>query len=349
MRRIHHGFIGTLLSLAALTAQAELEHTCPENGAYLERPAAKTMIADLVKQGLDEQRIRTVLGSAQCQPKILESIARPAEKTHTWATYQKIFLQESRVQKGVEFAHEHADTLSRAEQTYGVPREIILAIIGVETRYGQHMGTYRVVDALATLGFDYPPRGKFFSKQLKALFELEQQAHIDAETITGSYAGAMGFGQFIPTSYQAYAVDFDNDGVTDLVNNPVDAIGSVANYFSEHNWKPGLPVAARAQLTGSGYQALAKKGYQPSFTLATARAAGVTPLSCQAAITSEFCFDLPDSTRVALLDLQGTDGAEFWLATDNFYTITRYNHSRLYAMAVLQLSRQLAAALENTQ
>ncbi len=349
MRRIHRGLIGSLLSVVALSAQAELKHTCAESSAYLERPAAKTMIAELVKQGADEQRIRSVLGSAECQPKILESIARPAEKTHTWATYQKIFLQESRVQKGVEFAHTHADTLTRAEQTYGVPREIILAIIGVETKYGQHMGSYRVVDALATLGFDYPPRGKFFSKQLKALFELEQQAHIDAETITGSYAGAMGFGQFIPTSYQAFAVDFDNDGVTDLVNNPVDAIGSVANYFSEHNWQPGLPVAARAQLAGSGYQPLAKKGYQPSFTLAKARAAGVTALSCKAPITSEFCFDLPDNTRVALLDLQGSDGAEFWLATDNFYTITRYNHSRLYAMAVLQLSRQLAAALENTQ
>ncbi len=349
MRRIHQGIIGTLFSLSALTAQAELEHTCPENSAYLERPAAKTMIADLVKQGLDEQRIRTVLGSAECQPKILESIARPAEKTHTWATYQKIFLQESRVQKGVEFANTHAETLTRAEQTYGVPREIILAIIGVETRYGQHMGTYRVVDALATLGFDYPPRSTFFAKQLKALFELEQQAHIDADSITGSYAGAMGFGQFIPTSYQAFAVDFDNDGVTDLVNNPVDAIGSVANYFSEHKWTPGQPVAARAQLKGQGFKPLAKKGYKPGFTLAEASQAGVTPLSCDAAITSEYCFDLPDNTRVALLDLQGTDGAEFWLATDNFYTITRYNHSRLYAMAVLQLSRQLAAALENTQ
>lgn len=350
MRRFHQGLIGTLFSLTALAVNAgELKHTCPESSDYLERDAAKTMIGELVKQGLDEQRIRTVLGGAQCQPKILESIARPAEKTHTWATYQKIFLQESRVQKGVEFAREHADTLTRAEQTYGVPREIILAIIGVETRYGQHMGTYRVVDALATLGFDYPPRGTFFAKQLKALFELEQQAHIDAETITGSYAGAMGYGQFIPTSYQAFAVDFDNDGVTDLVNNPVDAIGSVANYFSEHKWTPGLPVAARAQVKGAGYAPLAKKGEKPSFTLTGARAAGVTPLSCNATITSEYCFDLPDNTQVALLDLHGTEGTEFWLATDNFYTITRYNHSRLYAMAVLQLSRQLADALENTQ
>ncbi|MED5388974.1 MAG: lytic murein transglycosylase B [Pseudomonadota bacterium] len=348
MRRSNTGLLAAVLSCLSLPALAE--HTCPENSDYLQRDLAKSMIAELSKDGLDEARIRAVLGTAECQPKILESIARPAEKTHTWATYQKIFLQESRVQKAVEFAREHADTLARAEQTYGVPREIILAIIGVETRYGQHMGTYRVVDALATLGFDYPPRASFFRKQLKALFQLEQQAHIDAETITGSYAGAMGYGQFIPTSYQAYAVDFDNDGVTDLVNNPVDAIGSVANYFHEHRWQPGLPVAARARVETNGYRPLAEKGYKPSFTLGQASQAGVTPISCQGSgVISEYCFDLPADTRAALLDLEGVRGTEFWLATDNFYVITRYNHSRLYAMAVLQLSRDIAAALESEQ
>ena len=172
MRRSYQGILAAALTVTSLPVLAE--HTFPENNDYLQRDQAKTMIRELVAEGGDEARIRQVLGSAECQPKILESIARPAEKTHTWATYQKIFLQESRVQKAVEFAREHADTLTRAEQTYGVPREIILAIIGVETRYGQHMGTYRVVDALATLGFDYPPRASFFRKQLKALFELER-------------------------------------------------------------------------------------------------------------------------------------------------------------------------------
>lgn len=348
MRRSYQGILAAALTVTSLPVLAE--HTCPENNDYLQRDQAKTMIGELVAEGGDEARIRQVLGSAECQPKILESIARPAEKTHTWATYQKIFLQESRVQKAVEFAREHADTLARAEQTYGVPREIILAIIGVETRYGQHMGTYRVVDALATLGFDYPPRASFFRKQLKALFELEQQAHIDANTITGSYAGAMGYGQFIPTSYQAYAVDFDNDGVTDLVNNPVDAIGSVANYFHEHRWQPDLPVAARARVEGNGYQPLAQKGYKPSFTLGQASKAGATAISCKGdGITSEYCFDLPEDTRTALLDLEGIHGTEFWLVTDNFYVITRYNHSRLYAMAVLQLSRDIAVALESEE
>lgn len=346
MRRSYQGLLATVLTCLSLPALAE--HTCPGNNDYLQRDLAKAMIRELVAEGGDQARIRQLLGSAQCQPSILESIARPAEKTHTWATYQKIFLQESRVQQAVEFAHQHANTLARAQQTYGVPDEIILAIIGVETRYGQHMGSYRVVDALATLGFDYPPRASFFRKQLKALFELEQQVHIDAETITGSYAGAMGYGQFIPTSYQAYAVDFDNDGVTDLVNNPVDAIGSVANYFHKHHWQPNLPVAARARVAGNGYQPLANKGYKPSFTLDQASKAGVTAISCKSdGITSEYCFDLAGDTRVALLDLEGIHGTEFWLATDNFYVITRYNHSRLYAMAVLQLSRDIAAALES--
>jgi len=213
LRRSYQAILATALLCTSLPSLAE--HTCPQNNDYLQRDLAKTMIRELVAEGGDEARIRQVLGSAECQPKILESIARPAEKTHTWATYQKIFLQESRVQKAVEFYREHADTLARAEQTYGVPQEIILAIIGVETRYGQYMGSYRVVDALATLGFDYPPRASFFRKQLKALFELEQKAHIDANVITGSYAGAMGYGQFIPSSYQAYAVDFDGDGTVE--------------------------------------------------------------------------------------------------------------------------------------
>lgn len=347
MRRFYPGFIALLLMTGSAPALAE--HRCPDTTDYSQRPKAQAMIRELVAEGQDESRLRQLLQNAQCQPGILESIARPAEKTHTWASYQRIFLQEERVRQGVAFASRHRETLDRAVQAYGVPRAILLAIIGVETRYGQHMGDHRVIDALATLGFDYPPRAAFFRKQLKALFQLEQAAHIDAEQITGSYAGAMGYGQFIPTSYQAYAVDFDNDGVTDLVNSPEDAIGSVANYFSEHNWQPGLPVAARARIKGTGYQTLAEKGKKPSFTLAQAQQKKVTALSCQAELTSEYCFDLPDDTPVALLDLEGTHGMEFWLATGNFYTITRYNHSRLYAMAVTQLAHRLSRALEQEQ
>lgn len=342
----HRRFAGLAIGLIAGLASAA--PTEPESD-YAERPAARAMIETLVAQGLDEQRLRDLLADAKRQDAILEAIARPAERTLDWARYQRIFLQDSRVQQGVRFARQHADALARAERQYGVPREIILAIIGVETLYGQHKGSYRVLDALATLGFDYPPRGAFFRRQLQALFELEQQAHIDASEITGSYAGAMGYPQFIPTSYQAYAVDFNGDEVIDLVNSPADAIGSVANYFHAHHWQPHLPVAARAHIEGDGYQALAKKGYKPSFSLGTARKNGVVAVSCKNdRLGSQYCFDLADTTPVALLDLIGTDGHEFWLITDNFYVITRYNHSELYAMAVLQLSKRLSKALEDS-
>ncbi|EKF75789.1 membrane-bound lytic murein transglycosylase B [Alcanivorax hongdengensis A-11-3] len=341
MLRYYKGCLATLMAVVTLPALAA------DTSNYADRPEARPIIEALVKEGIDEQHVRALLANAKRQDKILEAIARPAEKTLDWAAYQKIFLQDSRVQQGVAFAQQHRETLDRAEQEYGVPREIILAIIGVETRYGRHMGTYRVLDALATLGFDYPPRAAFFRKQLQALFELEHDAHIDASAITGSYAGAMGYGQFIPTSYQAFAVDYDNDGVTDLVNNPVDAIGSVANYFHRHHWQPGLPVAARARVSNERYKALTAKGEKPSFTLNQAAQSGVTPLSCDNdTLTSEYCFDLPGDTLTALLELNGTEGAEFWLVSQNFYVITRYNHSPLYAMAVLQLSHRLAAALE---
>lgn len=331
---------GALLNGAALA-----ETTKTSN--YAEHPEAGAVIEALAERGFDTDRVRSLLADAKRQESILEAIARPAEKSLTWAEYGRIFLQDSRVEQGVQFAREHADTLARAEREYDVPREIILAIIGVETRYGRNKGSYRVLDALATLGFDYPPRASFFRKQLVALFEMERDAHIDASTITGSYAGAMGFPQFIPTSYQAYAVDFDGDDVIDLVNSPADAIGSVASYFAAHKWQPGLPVAARARVDGDGYAALVEKGYKPSFTLAQARKNGVVAVSCQDdSLGSDYCFDLPADTSVAMLDLIGEDGHEFWLVSDNFYVITRYNHSELYAMAVLQLSHRIADALE---
>lgn len=331
---------GALLNGAALAEAGETSH-------YAEHPEAAALIETLDARGVDPDRVRRLLADAERQESILEAIARPAERSLTWAEYGRIFLQDSRVEQGLRFAREHADTLARAEQKYHVPREIILAIIGVETRYGRNKGSYRVLDALATLGFDYPPRAAFFRKQLMALFEMERQAHIDASTITGSYAGAIGFPQFIPTSYQAYAVDFDGDDVIDLVNSPADAIGSVASYFAAHRWRPGLPVAARARVEGDDYPALVKKGYKPSFTLAQARKNGVVAVSCEGdSLSSEYCFDLPADTPVAMLDLIGEEGHEFWLVSHNFYVITRYNHSELYAMAVLQLSHRIADALE---
>ncbi|MCU5788433.1 MAG: lytic murein transglycosylase B [Alcanivorax sp.] len=345
----------TGLLFAVCAALAGPAPAWAETANYAEHPEAKEVLKAVRENGLDEERVRQLLADAKRKDSILEAIARPAERTLTWAEYSRIFLQEDRVRQGVAFAEEHAEALDRAEREYRIPREIILAIIGVETRYGRHKGSYRVLDALTTLGFDYPPRGAFFRKQLVALFKMERDAHIDAGTITGSYAGAMGFPQFIPTSYEAYAVDFDGDGVIDLVNSPVDAIGSVANYFKQHRWQPGLPVAARARVDGDGYVKMAEAGYKPSFTLDQARKNGVVALSCgDDRLSSQYCFDtseqgLPGTQPVAVLDLTGEDGHEFWLATDNFYVITRYNHSELYAMAVLQLSHRIADALKDAR
>src|SRR5690606_15071968 len=262
--------------------------------------------------------------------------ARPAERTKTWAEYRPIFVTDKRIAGGIEFWKKHQDTLNRAAQTYHVPAEIIVAIIGVETRYGQQAGNYRVIDALATLGFDYPPRSAFFYKELEQFLLLEEYAHIDIETTKGSYAGAMGFGQFIPSSYRHYAVDFNHDGKIDLLNDPVDAIGSVANYFHKHGWKPGEPVAGRAFFDNAHLDMkhlenmIDIEGLLPKYKIKDFKKYGL--------VTNEH-FDVHE--KASAYKLQGKDVDEYWLCLDNFYVITRYNHSRLYAMSVFQLSEML--------
>lgn len=308
--------------------------------SYADHPDAVRVADELAAEGLDRQRVLALLASATKQEKILESIARPAEKVLTWADYRRLFLQPNRVEQGLLFWQEHQATLAAVTAEYGVPEEMILAILGVETRYGRHKGTYRVLDALTTLGFDYPPRATFFRGQLKELFRLEQKAAIDISEVTGSYAGAMGYPQFIPTSYIHYAVDQDKDGSIDLLNNPADAIGSIANYFKVHGWKENQPLVARARVQGDKWQALVQPLGKPQTTLAAARAAGAVSVSCQ---ESHFCFtNLADDTPVALIELEGEHGSEFWLTSNNFYVITRYNHSYLYAMAAHHLAYELS-------
>lgn len=309
--------------------------------SYATHPEAIKVADELAAEGLDRQHVLDVLGSASKQELILERIAKPAEKVLTWADYRRLFVQPDRVAQGQAFFQKHADIFQSVEQQYGVAKEMILAILGIETRYGRHAGKHRVVDALATLGFDYPPRATFFRSQLKELFRLEQKADIDIRQLSGSYAGAMGMPQFIPGSYLHYAVDQDNDGKIDLFNNPADVIGSVAHYFKAHRWQPGLPVAARARVSGDQWRALVQQLAPPETTLGAARQAGAVALGCD---ESRFCFadKLADDTPVALIELQGEHGSEFWLTTANFYAITRYNHSYLYAMAAYHLSRDLA-------
>jgi len=278
-----------------------------------------------------------VFNEAQRREDILELMRKPAEKRLEWYEYRKIFLTPGRIDGGVDFWRENADVLARAESTFGVAPQVIVAIIGVETRYGSNTGRHRVLDALSTLAFDYPPRSEFFSGELEQYLILAREEDIDVVTTTGSYAGAMGYGQFIPSSYRNYAVDFDADGKRDLWNSKADIIGSVANYFKQHGWILGSPVAVRAAVEGEDYLPVLELGYEPNTVLDALRHDGITPLE-----------PMPDELVAALLSLQQQDGPEYWLVFNNFYTITRYNHSPLYAMAVYQLSEEIREAYEQS-
>jgi membrane-bound lytic murein transglycosylase B len=326
-----------------VAASAALTCSVTALASYADHPEAIKVANELAEEGLDRERILAILGGAQKQEKILELIAKPAEKVLTWADYRRIFLQPDRVEQGIDFWRQHQATLEAVEAAHGVSAEMILAILGVETRYGRHKGSHRVIDALTTLGFDYPPRATFFRGQLKELFRLEQKAGIDISEVTGSYAGAMGYPQFIPTSYIHYAIDQDQDGRIDLLGNPADAIGSIANYFKVHGWQAGQPVAARARVHGDQWRKLVQPLGKPKTTLGAAKSAGAVSVSCK---ESSFCFsDLADDTPIALIELEGEHGSELWLTTNNFYVITRYNHSYLYAMAAHHLAQELAREL----
>lgn len=304
------------------------------NASYLAHPEASKFIDEMVqKHQFDKAKLESIFSAADKKQSILDAISRPAEKRLEWKGYRKIFLTKDRITKGVKFMREHQSVLARAEAELGVPAHIITAIIGVETRYGGNKGSYRVIDALSTLAFDYPPRSKFFRKELEQVFLLAKEQGFNELDLVGSYAGAMGYGQFIPSSYRHYAVDFDGDKVADILNNPVDAIGSVANYFAEHKWKSGEPVAFRTEIA-EGTESLINKKLKPSHSLQDLKQAGVK---------------IPDGYALEqdakLQPLNGSEGLEHWVTLHNFYVITRYNHSHLYAMAVFQLANELKAGL----
>ncbi|MDF1762292.1 MAG: lytic murein transglycosylase B [Oleibacter sp.] len=303
----------------------------PGHAGYDDHPRTAEFIAEVeADYQIPASEVKKWLAEANKMQSVLDAIARPAEGTMNWARYQDIFLTTKRIDEGKVFLQTHAKTLAEAEEKYGVPPEIITAIIGVETFYGTRQGSYRVLDSLSTLAFDYPKRPIFW-RELKALFELANEEGIDPGTVKGSYAGAMGYGQFIPTSYLAYAVDGDGDGHRDLWGNPVDAILSVANYFKVHGWQSGKPVTQRVTVSGSAYEPLANKTRKPELTVADLEAAGV-----------KLSQPVPASNPATLVYLEGKEGDEYWLGEYNFFVITQYNHSRLYAMAVYQLSQALA-------
>jgi membrane-bound lytic murein transglycosylase B len=298
---------------------------------YADRADVREYISELVgEHGFAEDELVDLFHQAQRKDRILQSIARPAERTLEWHEYRQIFLKEPRISQGLEFWAANDTALKKAEATYGVAPEYIVAILGVETRYGRISGSYRVLDALTTLAFDYPPRSAFFRKELTEYLLLAREEDRDPLWFMGSYAGAMGYGQFIPSSFRAYAVDFDGDGYRDIWTNEWDAIGSVANYFSRHGWRQAGAVAMRVGVDGGDADAVANESLSLKRTVGELKSLGVQ------------VDGLPDEERAGLYRMMLEDGwPEYWVGLNNFHVITRYNRSRLYALAVHQLSQAI--------
>ncbi|MEW5755633.1 MAG: lytic murein transglycosylase B [Pseudomonadota bacterium] len=303
--------------------------------AVTERPDVQAFIKEMTGKHQFKIDLNALFAQVEIKPAIIAAMQRPAE-AKPWYEYRPIFLTEERIRMGVEFWNKHEKVIAQASAKYGVDPEIIVAIIGVETRYGQHAGAHRVIDALTTLAFDYPKRAEFFRSELEHYLLMVNEERFDPLALKGSYAGAMGVGQFMPSSYRHYAVDFDNDGQRNLFDNMPDAIGSVANYFREHKWQLGQPVIGRAKPQGkldeAAYDAAKKAGPKPTLSYGDITKLGI-----------ELLDDLPREQPMSLIELAMRDGPSYWVGLQNFYVITRYNRSPLYAMAVYQLSQEIKA------
>jgi membrane-bound lytic murein transglycosylase B len=279
-------------------------------------------------QAIPEAEIREVLSRAQYRQSIIDAITRPAE-AKPWKAYRPIFMTDARITGGRNFLAQHREVLKRVEKDTGVPAEIIVAIIGVETSYGKNTGSSNVLDALYTLGFHYPKREVFFSGELANLLALSKEEKLDIYQLKGSYAGAMGWGQFMPSSYRNYAKDGNKDGRRDLFNNLDDVFASVANYFVGHGWRKGEPVFARASMDANALPFVPGTP-EAKFSLAEIAQKGYRPVT-----------NVP-TLPATLVTLEGAEGTEHWIGFQNYYVITRYNRSPLYAMAVFQLSQAIA-------
>jgi membrane-bound lytic murein transglycosylase B len=319
------------LALAALLAAAPAAARKPVHPGQAEFARELAAEARDSRPALDEARIHRILNGAVMQQAIIDAMTRPAEGK-PWSEYRPIFLNPQRIAGGVKFWREHAAMLEPVAETYGVPAQIIVAIIGVETAYGANTGRWRVLDALATLAFHYPPRAAYFRGELKRLLLLEDQFPVPLDELKGSYAGAMGLGQFMPTSYANWAVDHDGDGAIDLWNDDGDIFASVANYFVAHGWQPDQPVADPATVA-AGARSIRPEGFEPVYSVGQLAEWGYASSVARDA-------DL----QATLLRLDGAGGDEFWIIYRNFFVVTRYNRSPLYSLAVYQLAQEIAAA-----
>ncbi len=312
-----------LISLFSLSAHAS---------SFTDRPEVKAYIAETAKKyDFNQEQLEGWFNTVQVQTAILGSISKPHEKM-PWNKYKQIFLQQERIQQGIEFSKKYKTTLADAEKKYGVPAPIIVAILGVETYYGKQQGTYRVLDSLSTLSFNYPPREPFFKKELTEFLLLCREMNVSPTSIYGSYAGAIGQAQFMPSSYRYYAVDSSDKGHSDLRKNPHDAIYSIANYLNKNGWRADEPIATPAKISGSAYRRLDIESRKPLYTLTQLRSYGVTPAYYPPVVPQE---------PVGLVQLDTTGAPEYWIGFKDFYVITSYNVSKQYAMAVFLLASDI--------
>lgn len=322
-------------------------HAISLSKAYSTRDDIMRVADDIAaRRELDRDWVRQAIGQSRYMPRIAQLMApTPRGVPKNWQTYRSRFMDSMRIQAGVEFWRANREMLARAEAVYGVPAEIIVGILGVETIYGQQMGSFRVMDALTTLAFDFPAshprareRSEFFKIELERLLSLTHRTSVDPLSLRGSYAGAMGMPQFMPSSWAKHAVDFDGDGKVDLFNSPADAIGSVANYLNAHGWQPGMPTHYPIDFDRSklDLDALLTPDILPTFSVASFQAKGAM-LQAPA---------LQHQGLLALIELQnGTDAPSYVAGSENFYVITRYNWSSYYAMAVIELGREVAMVM----
>ena len=329
------------LLLGALPALARPPADTKAAG-YAARKDVRAFIDEMTAEhGFDRAALARTLGEARYQRTIVAAMDRPLLEPPKWYSYARSFLAPERVAAGVRYWRAHQDDLARAEERYGVPAEIVVAILGVETYYGRTAGNYRVLDALATLAFDYPRRAAFFRGELKQFLLLARELGMSPLAAKGSFAGAMGVPQFMPGSYRTYAVDFDGTGHPDLWQSPADIVGSVANYLARHDWQPGGPVLLPAAIAAETLDAALRKldgGLSERRATDAWAADGVT-------IADPAAGPVDDPVGLLLLEetADGVDGATYWIAYNNFYVLTRYNRSRLYAAAVHALATAIKA------
>lgn len=302
------------------------------------RPEIEAFVTDMAaKHEFDARALRALFSKAQPRPNIVRAMSAPST-AQPWHEFRPRYVENRRIEAGLRFWSENAATLARARAQFGVPEEIVVATIGIETLYGRQLGNVKVLDALTTLAFDYPRRADFFRGELEAYLLLGREQSWDLAAIRGSYAGAMGLPQFLPSSYQKYAIDFDHDGSRNLWGDAADAIGSVANYYRSHGWQDGAGTAVPASLDEKALGALDTTQILPQQTVGELMQAGAMPLA-----------PVPAEAKAAVIKLDAEAGPQYWFGLQNFYVITRYNRSVNYAMAVYELASEIRQRRESMQ